>query len=188
MKKLALLLLLVPFIFGCQPYYVQPSEPYLNINGKWKIIDILPTYSEGVQIVDPDFFAVSPFVVTSTSNDGWIIQHDTTNIESCYFYKTGYRWEFETNLLILKDDGGKIIGEYYVNYGNIFYNKQDFFLTEKYTGINIGGKFHLSYNANGSNRANDLWITVPELNINVTGPERSMERVITQSITLFLTR
>ena len=78
MKKLALLLLLVPFIFGCQPYYVQPSEPYLNINGKWKIIDILPTYSEGVQIVDPDFFAVSPqhrMMVGSFNTTQQILSH-----------------------------------------------------------------------------------------------------------------
>lgn len=187
MKKLLILLALIPFLFGCE-VYEDYSNPQLNINGDWRIINVQSDYSDGVRILNADFFAVSPLVVVETTDDGWVVRNDTTGIHPCYFYKTGYHWEFDYNELIIKNDRDQIIGEYYVSFGNTYYNPGDFTLEDKQTGQFIAGNFHITFNANGAMPASDLWITVPEIEFNISGAERSMDRFITQEITLLLTR
>ena len=187
MKKLLFFLVLIPILFGCETYE-DISNPQLNINGDWRIINIQADYSDGVQILNADYYAVSPLIVVETTDNGWIVQNDTTNLQPCYFYKNGYHWDFDYNNLILKNGNDQIIAEYNVWFGSEFYNPNDFFLTDKNSGQRIAGKFHTSFYASGSMPANDLWITVPEIEFNLSGSERSMERFITQRITLLLTK
>jgi hypothetical protein len=187
MKKFLFFLLLVPFLFGCETYE-DYSNPQLNINGSWRIINVQADYSDDVKVENGDYFAVSPLIVLSSGNNGWLVQNDTTDISPCYFYKNGYRWDFDYNNLILKNDRGQIIAKYYVSFGNTFYNPGDFTLTDQYTNQPIGGVFHMTFNANGVMPASDLWITVPVIEFNLSGPERSMDRFISQEITLKLTR
>lgn len=187
MKKL-LFLLLTLFLFGCE-MYIEPSNPQLNINGKWRIIDITATYSENLVVVNDNFYAISPFSVVSTTNNQWLIRNDTTNINACYFYKKGYQWEFDYNQLLILNDRGGIIGWYYVGFMNSYYNPNYFTLTDKASSAPIGGLWeYLPENGNGSFPANVLYITVPEIDFNLDGPERSYDRLITQSITLTLMR
>lgn len=187
MKKILYLLMFIPHLFGCE-YYEEQSNPQLNVNGEWRIINIQADYSDNVQVINSEYFAVSPLVVMETTENGWIVQHDTTNIHPCLFYKNGYRWEFDYNNLIIKNDMDQIIGEYFISFGDTYYNPGDFKLTDQYSGQSIAGNFHLSFNANGANPASDLWITVPEIEFNLGGAERSVDRFITQEITLLLTR
>lgn len=186
MKKL-LFLLLTLILFGCE-MYTEESNPQLNLNGPWRIINIQADYSDNVTVINGDFYAISPLVVISTSTDGWLVQNDTTGVEACKFYKNGYVWEFDYNQLIIKNDKDEIVGWYYFSLKSQFYSPGDFLLTNKNSGTSVGGKWHFSCEASGSIPANDLWITVPEIEFNLGGPERSQERFVTQKITLHLTR
>jgi hypothetical protein len=187
MKKL-LFLLLIPLLFGCE-MYMEPTNPQLNLNGEWKIVDIIDTYSENLQIVNDDFYAVSPFVVKSINNGQWIIQNDTTDIHPCYFYKKGYVWEFDYNQLILKNDRGEKNGIYYVGFFNNVYNSNYFKLDDKITGVEMGGVWQFATNFTyGSFPSNVLYITVPEIEFSIDGSERSYDRLINQNITITLMR
>jgi hypothetical protein len=185
MKKL-LFLLFVLFLFSCE-IYVEPSNSQLNINGEWKIVNISATYSEDLIIVNDNFYAISPFTVILTSDNKWLLQNDTTNIRACYFFKEGYQWEFDYNQLIIRTDKGNLIGWYYVGFMNEYYNSNYFMLDDKATGASVAGVWEfLPENGSGSFPANILYITVPEIEFNIDGPERSFDRLISQNITLTL--
>lgn len=186
MKKLLFFLSLILILLGCEPIYLQPSNPQLNINREWKIVDIIPTYSEDLTVVNDNYYAISPFDVISINNDQWLIRNDTTNIHACYFFKKGYIWEFDYNQLIIKDDKGRIIGWYYVNFG---YNNY-LYLTDKLTETQIAGYYllYLPTEPYGAMPAPVMWITVPELNFNLEGSGRSFDRLISQNITLVFMR
>lgn len=188
MKKLLLLLLLTPLFFGCE-LYIDDGNIQNNINGNWKIVNIIPVYSEDITIVNDDFYAISPFNVVNVENTQWLLRNDTTNIEYCYFYKIGYQWEFDYNYLMIKDDKGKNLGKYYIGFVYSYYTPSYFQLTSKTTGRPIAGEwlFKAEY-ATGTMPSNIMYITVPELEFSVDGSERSYDRLITQSITLTLMR
>lgn len=183
-----LIIILSLFLFGCE-IYEEPSNPQLNINGNWKIVDIIVTYSENLSIINDNFYAISPFIVVSVTNDNWLLRNDTTNIQPCYFYKKGYIWEFDYNLLLLKNNNGELLNQYYVGFINSYYNPNYFKLTEKTTNMPIGGiwTFEPKY-GNGSFPSSVLYITVPEIEFSIDGPERSYDRMISQNITLLLMR
>lgn len=187
MKKLLLFLLLLPLLFGCE-MYLEEGSSQLNLNGRWKIVDITPTYSEDIRVVNGDFYAVSPFIVASTHNEHLLIQNDTTNIQGCYFYKNGYIWEFDYNQLIIMTNTGKVTGWYYIGYFGGNYNYNYFNLTDKYTGMKMGGVWQFATNVVGAFPSNVLYITVPEIEFSIDGPERTYDRLITQSITIMLMR
>lgn len=185
MKKLFLLFLLSFLLSGCE-LYVQDTNPQLNINGGWTIIDIIDYYSEDIVTVDQDFFAISPFDVISTNNNQWLIRNDTTNIEPCYFYKIGYRWEFDYNNLYIKNNRGQFLGSYYIGFIGE-YAPNYFILDSKTNGSQIGGVWEFVPNYTiGSYPANTLFIRVPEFKFSLDGPERSFDRFISQEIILVL--
>jgi len=185
-KKIFILFLLIGF--GCQ-IYEEPSNPQLNLNGTWRIVEIVSTYSESIEIINDNYYAISPFYVVSNIDNKWLIRNDTTNIQSCYFYKKGYVWEFDYNNLTLKNNTGNILGKYYIGIIDSYYNPNYFLLTEKETNKPIGGiwTFNVLY-GNGSFPSSVLYITAPKIEFNIDGPERSYDRLITQSITILLMR
>jgi hypothetical protein len=188
MKKILFLLLLV--LVGCQNYE-EPSNPQLNLNGEWIISSITPVYSPGldnIKILNTDYFAQSPFYVVSTNGNDMVIENDTTNIRPCFFYKMGYVWEFDNDLLILQNDVGKILREYYIGFMDSFYDPNDFMLTDKQTGEQIPGTWHFSQNGNGAMPANDLIITVPQIYFSIEGSGRTYDRFISQECILTFTR
>ncbi len=190
MKNLFFLLLLVFSLFGCQKFEMQ-SNPQLNINGQWVISSITPSYSPGlvdIKVLNSDYFAQSPFNVISESNGEILVQNDTTNIPPCFFYKLGYTWEFDYDQLVLMNGSGKILSEYYVNFMDAFYNPGDFMLTNKQTGEQIPGVWHLSQNGKGAMRANDLTITVPKIYFSIEGSGRTYDRFISQKCSITFTR
>lgn len=191
MKKL--IFLFIPLLWSCQKY-VQPSNPQLNVNGEWRIVSVLSTYestvASSIQVVNSDFYALSPFkVVTFDSTAGLMrITNDTTNIRPCFFYKTGYVWEFDYNNLILKNSSGNILKSYHVWFGDPYYNPNDFKITDILTGESIPGNWHLSQNGNGAMPANDLYVDVPEIWFDINGSQRSYVRAINQKLTVRFTR
>ncbi len=185
MKKICFIFLFSLLFYGCE-YYVQETNPQLNINGGWTIIDIIEYYSEDILTVNQDFFAISPFDVISINNNHWLIRNDTTGIEPCYFYKIGYRWEFDYNNLYIKNDRGKFLGSYYVGFIGQ-YAPNYFILNSKINGNQMGGVWEFIPNYTiGTYPANSLFIKVPEFKFNLDGPERSFDRLISQEIILVL--
>lgn len=184
-RKIIFFILLIPLFLSCQ-VYIEPTNVQFNINGEWKIIDITPTYSEDVLVINDEFYAISPFNVISITDNSWIIRNDTTNIQACYFFKIGYVWEFDYNQLIIKDNAGQRLGWYYVGYINGNYLQ----LVDKETMTHIGGVYIMNFPTYpyGVSPSTMIYITVPELNFNLDGPERSFNRLINQNITLTLVR
>lgn len=184
-KKFIFYILLIPFFLGCQ-VYVEPTNIQFNINGEWKLIEITPTYSEDVIIINDDFYAISPFDVISISNNSWLIRNDTTNIQACYLFKNGFMWEFDYNQLIIKNEKGQRIGWYYVGYINGNYIQ----LVDKETMSHIGGVYiiNLPTYPYGTSQSTMMYVTTPELNFNLDGPERSFNRLVNQNITLTFVR
>lgn len=179
---------MIPFFIGCQ-YYEEVTNPQLNLNGEWRIIDIISAYSENLEVLNDDFYAISPFKVVSVNENNWLIQNDTTNIHYCYFYKEGYVWEFDYNNLILKNDRGKVLGRYYIGYFGGGYNPNYFKLTDKISGIEIGGVWQFTYELTyGSFPANVLYMVPPEIEFSIDGHERAYDRLITQNIIITLMR
>lgn len=166
--------------------YLEESTTQLNVNGEWKIVDITVTYSEDLIVVNDDYYAVAPFDVVLIDNGQWLIRNDTTDILPCYFYKKGYIWEFDYNNLIIKNDRGRILGWYYIGYWYGYYIK----LTDKATMINIAGEYLMYFPEvpYGATPGTVMYITVPELNFSLDGPERSYDRLINQNITLTFMR
>ena len=186
MRQLFLfIILLLPFFFGCQEY-IEPTNTQFNINGEWKIINITTTYSENVQVVNDDFYAISPFDVISITDELWLIKNDTTNIPTCYFFKIGYIWEFDYNQLIIKNNQSQILDWYYVGY----LNRNFFQLVDKKTMIHIGGSYIINFPTRpyGVTPSTMIYVTVPEFEFSLDGPERSFNRLINQRITLTLVR
>ena len=186
-------LILISTLFGCQKYE-QISNPQLNLNGQWRIVNINPTFqttvTNSLQVTNSDFYALSPFIIvsTNTTNNTMVIKNDTTNIRPCFFYKNGYVWEFDYNTLILRTNMGKTLKSYNIWYRDSYYNPNDFFMTDNVTGETIPGNWHVSRNGNGSMPANELYIDVPEIWFDIMSSNRTYVRAINQKITLRLTR
>ena len=60
-------LIVVPFLIGCEKYEL-PSNPQLNLNGRWDVVDVKVVidkvnYGSSVQVVNDDKAAVTNFLV-----------------------------------------------------------------------------------------------------------------------------
>ncbi len=185
MKKILFFILLIPLLFGCE-IYTERTNPQYTINGNWTIVDIIPTYSEDLKVINDNYYAIAPFDVISINNNQWLIKNDTTGILPCYFYKKGYIWEFDYNNLIIKNDRNKILGQYYIN----FWYGYHISLIDKSTMANISGEFILFFPQipYGATPESVMYIRVPEYNFNLDGPERRYDRLIKQNITLTFMR
>lgn len=192
MRKLIFLLVL-PLFWGCDKNVEFVSNPQLNVNGRWIVNNIVPTYEstifKDIQIMNSDYFAVSPLTVISYQDSSkLLVKNDTVGVKPCFFYKKGYVWEFDYNNLILKDNVGKIIGQYYVYYKDAYYSPNDFYLVDKNSGEYISGNWHINQNGNGSNPSNQLSITVPDISFDVNVCGRKFSRGITQHLFIYFGR
>lgn len=191
MRKISLFISLI-LLFGCEKYVGTESNPQLNINGRWKISSIVPTYEStvfsSIEVTNSEFFAVSPLKVISYDSNKILVTNDTSRLKPCFFYKRGYVWEFQYNTLTLKNDIGKILAEYNVWFKNNYYSPNDFYLEDKNTGEIIPGNFHFKQNGNGANPANELTITVPDISYDVNICDRKYSRAITQHLFVNLGR
>lgn len=190
MKKLLFLLILIPFLFGCEPMYMEPSNPQLNLNGSHKIIQIIPDWSQEVLVMNNSSYTQAPYSIDSIGINGRILAKSGAPMSACFFYKLGYVWEFDYNNLILKDNMGKIIHEYRIaSYGQVFYNPYDFQLFDKNTEQPIPGIWHIMplVKPSGSMPSRDIAITVPPLYFSFESSLRSFDRFVYQGITIILT-
>ena len=81
-----ILFLILTLILFGCQIYTNTSTPELNLNGKWKLL---------------------------TFNG----HHDNIiNLPAYFTYKLGDTWEFDYNTLIIRNEQGIKVGEYYIGY------------------------------------------------------------------------
>ena len=106
------ILLISMFLFGCEKY-VQPSNPQLNINGRWDVVDVnvvidKVNYDSELTILNQDQACVSSFLVSGVNkNNQLVLTQDFKNtlINRRFDIKTT-QWEFDYFKLRVKDQYG----------------------------------------------------------------------------------
>jgi len=109
MKKLILLLFL-PLFWGCEKYEL-PSNPQLNLNGRWDVVKIKVVidkvnFDSKVRVLSEDRASVSNFLVTGTTpnNELLLSQEFEKTIINRRFDISTTQWSFDYHNLKIKDD------------------------------------------------------------------------------------
>jgi len=109
MKKVFYLVLLLIFgLFGCEKYE-EMSNPQLNLNGRWDVVDInvviKANYGIEVIVLDDSKATVSNFYISSIDSLGNLIlsQHYDSVIINRRFDVSTTEWEFDYNNLLISD-------------------------------------------------------------------------------------
>ena len=107
MKRIFYFLLL--FVLGCEKYEL-PSNPQLNLNGRWDVVDInvvidKVNYESDVIVINNDQASVSNFFVTGMDDEGNLIltQDFGGTIINRRFDKSTTQREFDYYSLIIGD-------------------------------------------------------------------------------------
>lgn len=107
MKKLFYLFVL--FLFSCE-VYEEPSNPQLNLNGRWDVVDIdvvidKVNYDSDVIVTNDEQASVSNFFVTGIDENGNLIltQDFEGTIINRRFDERSTQWEFDYYDLIVSD-------------------------------------------------------------------------------------
>lgn len=113
MKKF-LVFLLIPILFGCEKYEL-PSNPQLNLNGRWDVVDInvvidKVNYGSNVIVVNEDRATVNGFTVQGINSNGLLMltQDYYGVLVNRRFDVSTTKWEFDYNSLRIKDDGSDV--------------------------------------------------------------------------------
>lgn len=113
MKKLILILITFT-LFGCEKYEL-PSNPRLNLNGRWDVVKVKVVidkvnYGSDVKILSDDEAAVSNFYVSRVNGDGTLILTQNFNETSIdkRFNIDKTNWEFDYNKLMIFEDGKNV--------------------------------------------------------------------------------
>ena len=114
MKKVFYLVFFLIFgLFGCEKYE-EMSNPQLNLNGRWSVVDIDVVitdvnYESEVTVLDESKATVSNFYVDSVDSDGNLIlsqDYDDSVIINRRFDESSTVWEFDYNSLLITDGVG----------------------------------------------------------------------------------
>jgi len=113
MKKVFYLVFFLIFgLFGCEKYE-EMSNPQLNLNGRWSVVDIdvvitNVNYESEVTVLDESKATVSTFYVDSVDSDGNLIltQDYDSVIIIRRFDESSTVWEFDYNTLLITDGVG----------------------------------------------------------------------------------
>lgn len=111
MKKYVFLLLVFLFSLTSCEKFEMPSEPQLNLNGRWDVVDVSVVidkvnYNSEVVVLDDDRAAVNNFFISGvTPNNELILSQDFENtIINKRFDESTTQWEFDYNSLRISDD------------------------------------------------------------------------------------
>ena len=113
MKKVFYLVFFLIFgLFGCEKYE-EMSNPQLNLNGRWSVVDIdvvitKVNYNSEVYVLDDSKATVSNFYVSSVDPDGNLIlsQDYDSVIINRRFDESSTEWEFDYYNLLITDGVG----------------------------------------------------------------------------------
>lgn len=111
MKKYVFLLLVFLFSFTSCEKFEMPSEPQLNLNGRWDVVDVSVVidkvnYNSEVVVLDDDRAAVNNFFISGVTPDNELIlsQDFENTIINKRFDESTTQWEFDYNSLRISDD------------------------------------------------------------------------------------
>jgi hypothetical protein len=112
--KRFLIFLLIPILFGCEKYEL-PSNPQLNLNGRWDVVDIdvvidKVNYGSEVIVVNENRATVNGFTVqgVNSNNQLMLTQDYYSVLVNRRFDVSTTKWEFDYNSLRVKDDSSDV--------------------------------------------------------------------------------
>ena len=150
MKKSLLFLLLIPVLFGCEPffYYDEISEPHLT-GGKWTFVDyeiqVISAISS-VEVIPSDTICIMAFGNQSYVTGGILMEQNyNSTARDRRFIKGVTQWDFDDNSYSLYVNGN-YDNRHPVTYPNYMmkeYDKMSIF------NDNIGAVTTYSFDSNG---------------------------------------
>jgi hypothetical protein len=109
--KRFILFLIIPLLIGCEKYEL-PSNPQLNLNGRWDVVDVKVVidkvnYGSSVRVVNDDKAAVTNFLVQGVNSAGELMltQDYYGTIVNRRFDESSTKWEFDYYNLRISDSG-----------------------------------------------------------------------------------
>ncbi len=171
MKKL-LLLLFLPLLVGCEKYDL-PSNPTLNLNGRWDVVKVKVVidkinYGSNVEVLSEIEASVSNFYVSSINPNGTLLltqNYNETAIDK-RFNVNKTNWEFDYNRLMIFENGQNI-----TNGGYIFTTLPCTYCTEQtvlewdYMGSKV--RYTFDVDTYGAMPSNKLVLTSQEFVTNI---------------------
>jgi len=166
MKKLLFFLLLIPILFGCEPffYYDEISEPHLTGN-PWTFVDyeiqVISSISS-VEVIPSDTICINAFGEQSYVTGGILMEQNyNLTARDRRFIKGVTQWEFDDNSYTLYIDRDFDI-RFPVTFPNYMMKEYD-----KMEVVNplIGAVTNYSYEANaqGANYPTEFVLLSPEI-------------------------
>lgn len=105
-----ILFLVIPLLFGCEKYEL-PSNPQLNLNGRWDVVDVKVVidkvnYGSSVRVLNDDKAAVTNFLLQGINSNGELMltQDYYGTIINRRFDESSTKWEFDYYNLRISDD------------------------------------------------------------------------------------
>lgn len=118
MKKLLIIPLFL--LFGCE-IYEQPSNPQLNLNGRWNVVKIKVVidkvnFNSHVTVLSENVASVSNFYVKQINNDGTLLLSQDFNSTSVdrRFDLNKTTWDFQYNQLRIYEDTKNVVKDDYI--------------------------------------------------------------------------
>jgi hypothetical protein len=118
MKKLLIIPLFL--LFGCE-IYEQPSNPQLNLNGRWNVVKIKVVidkvnFNSQVTVLSENVASVSNFYVKQINNDGTLLLSQDFNSTSVdrRFDLNKTTWDFQYNQLRIYEDTKNVVKDDYI--------------------------------------------------------------------------
>jgi hypothetical protein len=115
-------LLIIPLflLFGCE-IYEQPSNPQLNLNGRWNVVKIKVVidkvnFNSHVTVLSENVASVSNFYVKQINNDGTLLLSQDFNSTSVdrRFDLNKTTWDFQYNQLRIYEDTKNVVKDDYI--------------------------------------------------------------------------
>lgn len=118
MKKLLIIPLFL--LFGCE-IYEQPSNPQLNLNGRWNVVKIKVVidkvnFNSNVTVLSENVASVSNFYVKQVNNDGTLLLSQDFNGTSVdrRFDIDKTTWDFQYNQLRIYENTKNVVKDNYI--------------------------------------------------------------------------
>jgi hypothetical protein len=198
MKKLFFLLILIPFLFGCEPMSMEETSPVTYMGGgKWTLTgyDIVVIQSiSPITIVKNDTICINSFFETATV-DGTVLLKQNYNATpiSRRFIKNKTQWEFEGYNLYcawVNGPGGMLPAHdpFWVTYpNNGFYNDFPIMEVSDYT---VGTKTDFTFTTDNKGVAppRKLVLISPNIILNLYSSSGARDKAATIQIILTFAR
>ena len=191
MKKLLFLLLLIPILFGCEPffYYDEISEPHLT-GDPWTFVDyqiqVISSISD-VEVILNDTVCINTFGLQEMVDGGILMQqnYNGTSVDR-RFVKGVTQWEFDDNSYTVYINGNTDdrFPVTFPNYMMKEYDKME--VTNPYNG----SRTNYSYNANsqGANYPTEFVLLTPNIVTDLYLSNGMRDKAVTVQVLLVFRR